>query len=219
MRAKVLLLEAKRTGSLSFVQPLRRKGFEVETATTGKTALTVAGNFAPDVIVFNAASFRSNGKRIVLQLRQVLNGTPIVLVLDEPLDAHEHIPANEILHLPFTPRKLINRLKTYLPVESDKLLHCGPLTLDTERNLVTRHGRQEQLTPRLSELLEMFMRKPGVVHERKDLFQAVWKTEYTADTRTLDVHISWLRQKIEDDARKPRLLVTIRGMGYRLDVE
>jgi DNA-binding response OmpR family regulator len=79
-------------------------------------------------------------------------------------------------------------------------------------------GKEERLTPRLTSLLHLFMLHPGEVLERDDIFRQVWKTEYIDDTRTLDVHVSWLRQAIEEDPRKPRFLKTIRGVGYRLDV-
>jgi DNA-binding response OmpR family regulator len=78
-------------------------------------------------------------------------------------------------------------------------------------------GKEERLTPRLTHLLQTLMEHAGEVIEREKLFSEVWKTEYTGDTRTLDVHISWLRQAIEEDPRNPRFLKTIRGVGYRLD--
>ena len=78
---------------------------------------------------------------------------------------------------------------------------------------------QALLTPRLVMLLRILMERPGQVIERAALFSQVWETQYTGDTRTLDVHISWLRQAIEDDPRHPRYIKTVRGMGYRLDVE
>ena len=75
------------------------------------------------------------------------------------------------------------------------------------------------LTPRLVELLKALMAQPGEVIDRTVLFSKVWETEYTDDTRTLDVHISWLRQILEDDPRHPRYIKTLRGVGYRLDVD
>ncbi|MCZ7552982.1 MAG: helix-turn-helix domain-containing protein [Anaerolineales bacterium] len=78
-------------------------------------------------------------------------------------------------------------------------------------------GREATLTPRLAQLLKMLLEHSGEVIERDELFRQIWHTEYTLDTRTLDVHISWLRQAIEEEPRKPRFLKTIRGVGYRLD--
>jgi DNA-binding response OmpR family regulator len=98
------------------------------------------------------------------------------------------------------------------------ILHIGPVRLDLENKKVRCYGRETRLTPRLTQLLKTLMEHPGAALERQWLFREVWKTEYTGDTRTLDVHISWLREAIEEDHRKPRLLKTIRGIGYRLDV-
>jgi DNA-binding response OmpR family regulator len=87
-----------------------------------------------------------------------------------------------------------------------------------EQRRVRCLGKKSRLTPRLVSLLRNLMEHPGVVIERAELFKQVWDTEYTADTRTLDVHVSWLREAIEVDPRQPRFLKTIRGVGYRLDV-
>ena len=98
------------------------------------------------------------------------------------------------------------------------MVEAGPIKLDVERNQVQCEEKEARLTPRLVSLLKILMRHPGEVLEREDLFRKVWNTEYTGDTRTLDVHISWLRRAIEEDPRNPHLLKTIRGVGYRLDI-
>ena len=93
----------------------------------------------------------------------------------------------------------------------------GPLRLDVEHRRVRCLGKNAKLTPRLVTLLHLLMDKHGEVVEREALFKKVWETNYTGDTRTLDVHISWLRRAIELDPLKPKFLKTIRGVGYRLD--
>ncbi len=125
---------------------------------------------------------------------------------------------DDILALPFTSRKLLNRIQLLLPGDSLNTIQIGPIHLDLERKRVRCLDRTSTLTPRLAELLKIFLEHPGVVLEREDLFRKIWNTEYTEDTRTLDVHISWLRQAIEAEPRKPQFLHTARGVGYRLDV-
>jgi DNA-binding response OmpR family regulator len=98
------------------------------------------------------------------------------------------------------------------------MIHVGPLRLDVEQRRVRCLGKNSKLTPRLTSLLQLLMDKHGEVVEREALFKKVWETNYTGDTRTLDVHISWLRRAIELDPLKPKFLKTIRGVGYRLDV-
>jgi DNA-binding response OmpR family regulator len=163
---------------------------------------------------------RSNGVRICQTIRTSSNGLPIVLIAnpDHPI-LDTPVGANVVLSLPFTARKLVNRINPMLPKKGVDLLTVGPISLNLEHNLVLCHRRETQLTPRLTHLLKMFLVSPGTVLERERLFKEVWNTDYTGDTRTLDVHISWLRRAIEVDARKPQLLKTIRGVGYRLDAE
>ena len=132
--------------------------------------------------------------------------------------APEYEQANVVLTLPFTFRKLINRIVPLLPGNGEHMLHVGPVRLDLERKRVRCLGREARLTPRLANLLQVLMTHPGEVMQREELFKQVWETKYTGDTRTLDVHISWLRHAIEEDARHPQLLMTVRGVGYRLDI-
>lgn len=90
-------------------------------------------------------------------------------------------------------------------------MKSGPIELNMQTQLVTCQEKQTRLTPRLVKILEILMRNHGKVVKRDPLFKSVWETEYTGDTRTLDVHISWLRQAIEEDPRHPRLIKTVRG--------
>ena len=219
MRARILWVEGKRAEGPPFILGLRKKGFRVETVSSGAEALAQLKSFDPDLIVLHAASMRSSGKGICRSLRERANGLPIVVIIDEGRAARKgEFNANTTLVLPFTPRKLINRIMPLLPGDGDSVLHVGPIRLDLERKQVRCLGKEGRLTPRVAHLLKILMEHPGEVVERERLFREVWKTEYTEDTRTLDVHISWLRQAIEEDARKPVFIKTIRGIGYRLDV-
>ena len=217
MQAKILCLEGKHSSNPTFVAALRKKGYLVEAVTTGKAALESLDSTIPHVVVVNAASMRTSGVRICQSLREQGDSLPIILI-NEPENAPQETPANVVLILPFTIRKLENRIKPFLPLESDKILKAGDLHLDLEHHQV-RCGEQEaRLTPRLSSLLEMLMRHPNEVITRDELFRKIWETDFTDDTRTLDVHISWLRRAIEANPRKPKYLKTLRGVGYRLDV-
>jgi DNA-binding response OmpR family regulator len=119
---------------------------------------------------------------------------------------------------PFTARKLINRVDRLIPGDESETMKVGPIKLDKAKNRVYTKKRQSRLTPKLARLLEIFLNNPGRLMMRKTLIRKVWHTDYTGDTRTLDVHISWLRQAIEEDPSNPEMLKTIRGMGYRLDL-
>ena len=122
------------------------------------------------------------------------------------------------LPLPFTAQKLANRIRPLLPSDGKNVVHAGPIRLDLEHRRVKCLGKNTKLTPRLIKILRILIDQHGEVVERETLFKRVWETNYTGDTRTLDVHISWLRRAIEKDPVHPRFLKTIRGIGYRLDV-
>jgi DNA-binding response OmpR family regulator len=171
----------------------------------------------PDIIIVDAVSLRSSGKRICRSLRDKSNGVPIVLISDGKIKPDEAC-VTVVLTLPFTIRKLLNRIKPLLPSEGQKVIHRGPIRLDLELRRVRCHGRETRLTPRLTKILQILLLNAGRVVERSVLFREVWDTEYTEDTRTLDVHINWLRKAIEVDPKHPQYLKTLRGVGYRLDV-
>ncbi len=217
MEPKVLWIESGPTNEL-FIPTLRKKGFHVDIVSTGKAALDKIPGYSPHVVVINASSLRSNGTRICQTIRTASNGLPIVLIANPDYPITETATgANVVMALPFTVRKLVNRINPMLPKKASDSLIVGPVSLNLEHHLVLCHQNETQLTPRLTHLLKMFLEAPGIVLERERLFKEVWNTDYTGDTRTLDVHISWLRRAIEIDPRKPELLKTIRGVGYRLD--
>lgn len=218
MKAKILWIEGRRSIDPPFVPNLQSKGCEIETVSTGKEAISRLPAVDPDLVVLNAASMRSSGTRICQSLKKCANGVPVLVISEAEQTASEETCADVVLKLPFTTRKLVNRIKPLLPAKEADVIKAGPIRLDAERKQVYCKGRQSTLTPRLSHLLQILMEHPGEALERERLFREVWNTEYTGDTRTLDVHISWLRRAIEADPRKPKFLKTIRGVGYRLDV-
>jgi len=214
----LLILEGKRADYPAFTSALRKKGFDVEVANSGIEALQrLKVGIIPDCIIVFAASMRTTGIRICQSLKSANKEIPIILILDEGTTL-ENGDADVILNLPFTVQKLVNRLNHVIPRESEKTLHIGPIRLDVEQRIVRCLGKRTRLTPRLLSLLSILMQRHGVVIERKALFSLVWETDYTDDTRTLDVHISWLRKAIEVDPINPRFLKTIRGVGYQLDL-
>ena len=218
MEGRILWIEGKRAESPQFIPAIRKKGYKVEIVSTGSEAIDRISGFDPDMVVLNAASMRTSGKRICRTLREKANGVAVVVIAEPDFSAFSEIEANVVLPLPFTSRKLLNRIHPLMPGEGTHMLHVGPIRLDLERKRVRCLGRTVTLTPRLAQLLRHFMEHPGEALEREAIFRYVWNTEYTGDTRTLDVHISWLRQSIEEDPHAPKLIKTIRGIGYRLDI-
>ena len=218
MEATILYIERKRSDQPSFVPALRKKGFYVENVVSGTEAIDHLEQLQPHLVIINAASLRSNGKRICRSIRNLVAQLPIVVILEKGQVFGENDCSTVLLNLPFTARKLVNHILPYIKGNPESILHAGPIQLDLERKTVKCLEKENRLTPRLTALLTLLIEKKGEVISREQLFMTVWKTQYTGDTRTLDVHISWLRQAIEEDVRHPRYIKTIRSQGYRLDV-
>lgn len=218
-KTKILWVEGRWVSNGEFVPALLKKGFQVQRVSSGKDALESVSEAKHDLVILDAASMRTNGRRICTSIRNRVNGMPILLISDpnRPLEPDFEC-ANEVLVLPFTQRKLLNRIAPLLPPAEGRLLKAGPIELDQDSHAVKVGTKKTVLTPRLVKLLQLLIESKGEVVERNSLFKKAWKTNYTGDTRTLDVHISWLRNAIEKDPKKPKLLVTVRGVGYRLDI-
>lgn len=217
-RATILMVERKRAERPSFAAQLQKKGFAVIAVPNGAEAIARLSELSPDLVIVNAASLGSTGVRICQSLRDKQEEhLPIVLILDADKTVEKSV-ADVVIHLPFTVQKLVNRIKPLLPGDGNNIIHAGPIRLDLEHRLVNCLARNARLTPRLAALLQALLESRGEVIEREELFKKVWDTNYTGDTRTLDVHISWLRRAIEIDPDHPRFLHTVRGVGYRLDV-
>lgn len=189
----------------------------MEIVPTGNAALERLVEVDPDLVVVNAASLRSSGKRICNEIREKFDELPIILIVSPDHTLTGVSSANVVLELPFTSRKLLNRIIRLLPGDGKNVLHVGYIRLDLELKRVRCRGREARLTPRLCHLLQVLLLHAGEAVDRQRLFSEVWDTQYTGDTRTLDVHISWLREALEEDPRRPQFLKTIRGIGYRLD--
>ena len=216
--AIILFIEGKKADRPSFAPLMQKKDFTVSSVGNGSEALARLNEIGPDLVVVNAASLGSTGVRICQSLREKQEEhLPIVLIVDADKIV-DKTAADVVLNLPFTVQKLVNRIKPLLPGDGDNIIHAGPIRLDIEHRRVKCLSKNSRLTPRLALLLQILLQHRGEVIEREDLFKQVWETNYTGDTRTLDVHVSWLRRSIEMDPSHPRFLHTVRGVGYRMDV-
>lgn len=216
-KATLLLIEGRHAEIPSFASDLQKKGFDVVSTQNGSQAVSKLKQTNPSLVIVNAPSLRSTGIRICLALRKKDAKVPLILILEKEKLVDKDL-ADSVLVLPFTVQKLVNRTKALMPGDGNNVLSVGPIRLDIENRRVRALGKNAKLTPRLITLLQILMDKHGEVVEREALFKKVWETNYTGDTRTLDVHISWLRRAIELDPDNPKFLKTIRGVGYRLDV-
>jgi DNA-binding response OmpR family regulator len=146
---------------------------------------------------------------------------PIILLLAQDGQADEEcrqVTGGNILRMPFTSRKVVNRVAKIAACHIGDVISVGELTLNLDKRCVARGDTVRRLTPRQAGLLEVFMRHAGQTLTRKFLMETVWETDYMGDTRTLDVHVRWIRERIEEEPSSPRYLRTVRGIGYRFGV-
>lgn len=225
---KILLIEGRRAGNASYLEALRSAGYAVDLEVTGDSALQSMAEKEYEVIVFDASSMRTLGWRTCQRLRREHTSIPIIhcrstVESDMPdTSVLEELAPVTLLKQPFTTRKLVNRIKAVLPpLDADgEIVEAGPLKLYHGNGSVLVNGKGlYALTPKLGGLLETLIAHKNEVVERAALMQAVWNTDYVGDTRTLDVHIRWLRKIVEEDPSRPRLIKTVRGHGYMLRID
>jgi DNA-binding response OmpR family regulator len=192
------------------------KRYQVVTVSSGKLGVNLAHEKPFQVVVLDAASMRTPGDRICLELRQSLGKTPIVHIHPGPKASAQSV-ADVLLFSPFTARRLLNCIDRLLQSHDEEIIAYGPFSINLDRRVLIVNGQETQLTPKQALLVEVFLRHPGVILDRKTLMEKVWQTDYLGDTRTLDVHIRWIREVIESDPGKPRYLRTVRGVGYCLE--
>jgi len=183
---------------------------------TRKTRILWAGKRRADIPTF-VPDLEAKA-RICKSVQVKYPSLPIILI-----NSKDNLPTNEIvadvqLVHPFTIRKLENRIIPFSPGDGKDTIKIGPIKMDMDRQVIRCNGREEHITPRMAELLKMMINSKGVVLDRRKMFSKIWRTDYTEDTRSLDVHINWLRKIIEKDPDHPKLILTVRGKGYKLDL-
>ena len=218
MTASILLVEKAESPIDWILQSLERKKYEVSLARSEQEAVQRAASETPDLIILNATSPRIDGRKTCQALHENVAEIPIILILAEAKKDEEVMGATFILTPPFTSRKLFNRIRSILKSDEGKTLQAGGITLSLGTRRVNNGSKERRLTPKELELLKVFMRSPGRVLSRKFLMKKIWKTDFMGDTRTLDVHIRWLREKIEENPSSPAYLRTVRSVGYRFDI-
>lgn len=217
----VLLVEGQNSGRESLTTILEKGGYRVSIVRTGSDAQAWLTNNDPDLIIFDSSTMRSNGVRNCRRLRRQVKDIPIIHSRAAGEDEDRTAGADVYLEKPFSPRKLLNRVRALLPADNHKeeIIRYGKITLYRMKRSVDVVNKGEfSLTPKLAMLLENFLRHPNELLSRRQLMQSVWETDFIGDTRTLDVHIRWVRECIESDPSRPKLLKTVRGQGYILSI-
>jgi two-component system response regulator RegX3 len=223
---RVLVVEDEESYSEALSYMLRKEGFEVAIAADGDTALKEFDRNGADIVLLDLMLPGIPGTEVCRQIRTT-SSVPVIMVSakDDEVDkvVGLELGADDYVTKPYSPRELVARIRAVLrrgaePDLAPATLEAGPVRMDVERHVVTVGGNEQRLPLKEFELLEMFLRNPGRVLTRGQLIDRVWGSDYVGDTKTLDVHVKRLRAKLEPDPSEPKYLVTVRGLGYKLDL-
>ncbi len=215
--AQILCIESKNQESLC--PGLEKRGYRVVLLPHDCLTLEGIREHNAEVVVVNALAATYRGEEVCRTLRMLGVDLPILLLLPAGVKTPPDSQADVVLVKPFTTRKVVNRIKKLAAEPPAHILQVGDIQLNCRTRWVQRNnGLPKKLTPKQTKLLETLMRHPGQVLSRRYLMKQVWQTDYLGDTRTLDVHIRWLREKIEPEPNRPIYITTKRGQGYRLNV-
>ncbi len=224
---RILLVEDDEEIAEPLVFGLRKEGCEVLRAADGVQGLALARGARPDVVLLDVMLPGMDGFQLCRTLRQE-SAVPIIMLtargqeLDRVMGLE--IGADDYVVKPFSFRELMARVRAALrrraldrgeQSAAAEQVTVGDVTLDRAARLVWRGREPVELTPREFSLLAALMERPGQAISRAELFDRVWGESWVGDPRTLDVHVRWLREKLEADPSAPRYLQTVRGYGYR----
>jgi two-component system response regulator RegX3 len=206
---------------------LRREGMDVTVARDGEQAMERFRSDRPALVLLDLMLPRLSGLD-VCRLIRAESTVPIVMLTAKDSEADKvaglEIGADDYVTKPFSMRELVSRVRAHLrrvdmgaPVSASSAspLSGGPVVLDPERHEARVNGEMVSFTPKEFELLHELLLAKGRLLTRDFLIGEVWGSDYVGDTKTLDVHVKRLRQKIEDDPHRPRHVVTVRGLGYK----
>ena len=223
---RVLVVEDEESYSDALAYMLRKEGFEVATADTGPAALEEFERAGADIVLLDLMLPGIPGTEVCRRIRATSN-VPVIMVSakDDEVDkvVGLELGADDYVTKPYSPRELVARIRAVLrrgapeAEVSPATLQAGPVRMDVERHVVSVRGTEISLPLKEFELLEMLLRNVGRVLTRGQLIDRVWGSDYVGDTKTLDVHVKRLRAKIEDDPGAPVHLMTVRGLGYKLN--
>ena len=242
MGNKILVVDDEAVLLETIVYNLELAGYQVCTAADGASALEIAHREKPDLMILDLMLPVMDGLEVCRQLRRE-DDTAGMLILMLTAKSEEidkvvglEVGADDYVTKPFSKHELLARVRALMrrqgkpivesasgdddtpPRRSPRVLVCGPIEMNLDGRRVYRSGQELDLQPKQFELLKCLMQNRGTVLTRDQLLQNVWGYDYAGDTRNVDVHVRWLREKLEEDQANPRLIQTVRDVGYCLRV-
>ena len=223
---RILFVEDEPSIAEPFSQALRRAGFETTTVGTAAGALATAARIEPDLVLLDLTLPDGDGHEVCRELRRRRSDVPIVMLTARGTESDRivglELGADDYVVKPFSGAEVVARIRAVLRRtrggDRDALpgeLRAGPLEIDVAARRVRLAGEELQLSRKELDLLVRLVRDAGKVVSREDLMADVWDANWFGSTKTLDVHVGWLRRKLGDDPVAPRFILTVRGVGFR----
>jgi DNA-binding response OmpR family regulator len=236
MKDRILIVEDELSLQETLAYNLTKQGYEVEALGDGNAAVQAAHRFHPDLILLDVMLPGMDGFEVCRVIRQDMN-MPILFLTarDDEIDrvVGLEIGGDDYMVKPFSMRELLARVKARLRMtqmireqlgaanlvkeDPGEVTTYGNLTIDEKRREILLNGQPLAVKPKEYELMLFFTQHVGRVFSRDYILQSVWDYSYTGDSRTVDVHVRWLREKIEPDPSQPVRIITVRGGGYRFE--
>jgi two-component system OmpR family response regulator len=226
---KILVVEDDLNLLSTLKYNFQKEGYSVTTALDGAQAIETARREKPDLVILDLMLPKMSGFEVCRVLRKDMT-VPVLILTAKAEETDKivglEIGADDYMTKPFSMRELIARVRAMLrrvkmiellPTDEKTLLKVDDLEIDLARHRATLKGTMMELTPKEFHLLAFLTKNRGFVFSREQLLEKIWGYDYAGNTRTVDVHIRWLRQKIEADPQKPKHLITVRGIGYKLE--
>ena len=226
---KVLIVEDEISFSDALAYLLKKESYEVEVAVNGAEAIERFQTFNPDLILLDLMIPEVSGTEVCRVIRST-SQVPIIMLTAKDSEIDKvvglELGADDYVTKPYSSRELLARMKAVMrrnsgdntALEEGALLTAGSVRMDIDKHQVTVNSVAVTFPLKEFELLEFLMRNSGRVLTRSQLIDRVWGNDYFGDTKTLDVHIKRLRAKIEEDPANPKIIHTIRGLGYKLEI-
>lgn len=223
---KILVVEDEPTLTATLKYNLERDGYSVASAADGEAGLASARKHRPDLIVLDIMLPNLDGLELCRILRKETT-VPIIMLTAKSEEIDKvvglEIGADDYVTKPFSTRELLARIRALLrraetqPGADNEVLSAGSIRVDQRRRQAYRDSEALQLKPKEYDLLSFLMGNRGRAFTRDQLLNQIWGYDFVGDSRTVDVHVRWLREKIEEEPSKPVSLITVRGVGYRFD--
>lgn len=225
MSANILLVEDEVTLAESLAYILDKQGYTVRHVIGGIDALQAIHKEPPDLVILDLMIPQLDGFEVCKQIRTFPNYIPVIILTARGEEVDKilglELGADDYLVKPFSTRELEARIKTVFRrhkifTPQREQISCGDLLLDFAAGQVFLNNKEIELAPKERALLEYLMKRLGKVAGRQELLEAIWGPNFMGDPKTLEVHVRWLREKIEPNPAIPKYLITVKGKGYRI---